>query len=234
MVREGLNETRNYAQSQLRDLIVNRIVQGLQVPTPEQVEMCATRDPSLHTDPSNHWIFMFYWDDLLFKVVGKDYWNPHQRWHNIIQEAVLPKERGLSKGHQKPCISDGTEAFLVTLYKNCYEKWVWMGEEKKAGNDHNRKDPKAKTPFISTKSGQARWGGWNEEGRDYFVKVRNEITEQQHKNKKQVVEMEKACLFRLRKLHKLIGEDGKLIEKQPKKRKAAVLEEEVIDDDDEL
>ena len=65
-VRQGMNEARNYAQSQLRGCIVERLNDDLPCPTPDQILMCATRDDEFLADPTNHWIMDFYVDVLIF------------------------------------------------------------------------------------------------------------------------------------------------------------------------
>ncbi len=71
LVRNAMNDARNYAQSRVRDWVVDRWIAGQLVPTPEQVMGCAMRKEEYHTDPQKHQIFNLYHDELLFKVLGK-------------------------------------------------------------------------------------------------------------------------------------------------------------------
>ena len=57
LVRVCMNDIRDYAQSQLRAFIVERIVVGQWVPTPEEVEKCALCDQEFLADENNHKIF---------------------------------------------------------------------------------------------------------------------------------------------------------------------------------
>ena len=222
-VRTGLTDIRNYAQGQVRDLIVQHLKDGKQVPTPEQIKMCALRDPKM-AEEKNQWIFEMYWDELLFKVVGKEYWDSNIRHYQLISSAKRGPEEDA-----KPCISSGTEAFLVTIYQNAYARWVYIGECKRDKKELDRKHARYQVDFIDCNKGQARWGGWNDEGRKYFQDMRKQIDEAlSHENARK---LEEECLARLRVKHKIVI-DGK--EAKKKKRKAAVLDEEVIDDGDEL
>ena len=88
-VRIAINDIRNYSQSQLKTCICERLIAGEWVPTPEDVMACATRDPEYHTDQDKHKIFEFYWDTLLFKVVGKEHWDGWVRHYATISEATV-------------------------------------------------------------------------------------------------------------------------------------------------
>ena len=192
LVRLAMNDVRNYAQSQLRGLIVDRQVKNQWVPTPAQVKACALRDPTFHTDPNNQKIFDFYHDELIFRIVGKDHWDTWTRYYKTIQ----------------PSITVNTEAFLVALYENCWIKWDMLVEKKKAGEkkDKTRSDPRYKTNYISTELGQSRWGGWKPVGRDAVKDLCAQI--QEARGKEHVQEMEQACLQRVRKANDIDQEDG--------------------------
>ena len=224
-VRTAFIELRNYAQSQLRDVILKRLHDGEKIPTPEEVVMCALRDPKMAED-GNHWIFDLYWDDLLFRVAGKEYWDDNIRHYQLISTAK--KGPGKDAKHR---ISSGTEAFLVTLYKNFYNRWRYMGECKGNNTVLDRKHKDYQVEFVDSNKGQARWGGWNEKGRAYFQEIREKIDEARAQENAQKLEQE--CLDRLRIKHEIVV-DGKEQKKKGKKRKATALEEEVIDDGDEL
>ena len=72
-----------------------------------------------------------------------------------------------------------------------------------------------------------RWGGWNDEGRQFHADIAVEINKaraQEH-----VKEMEKACLERLRAKHGIVEKEAK--KKKGKKRKRDEEEEKVEIDD---
>jgi hypothetical protein len=225
IVRVGLNEIRNYTQGQLRDAVVNMMVSGEKVPTPEQLEMCALRDPKLN-EKENQWIFDVYVDVFLFKIIGK-VWDGNVRHYKTIGSAKVGSGKDA-----KPSISSGTEAFCVAVYKNYMKRWTYMAECRRRNVKYDRQNDEAKTDFVSTNQGQARWGGWTEAGRSYFMDLRNKIDKA--RAAKHVQKMEQDCLNRLRIAHKIVSADGKEAKKSSKKRKAHVMEEEVIDEGDEL
>ena len=224
LVRVSLTDIRNYVQGQIRDFIVPLMVDGKPVPTPEQVFKCATRDPEMSKE-ENHWIMEMYWDSLLFKVVGKEYWDPNKRHYSLISTAKRSDGVNL-------CIHEGTEAILVAIYTNCWERWQYMAECKRKNVKYDRQNSKADTKFIDSNKGQARWGGWNDAGRAYFLETRIKVEEARAQENAQKLEQE--CLDRLRVIHKIVVSDGEQPKKKSKKRKAAALEEEVIDAGDEL
>ena len=100
LIRVALNDIRNYAQSQLRSVITERIIHGKWVPTPEEINKCAVRDKDFLGNEENHKIFDFYWDTLLFKVVGKEHWDGWIRHYTTISKP--PKNPGVSPENVRP------------------------------------------------------------------------------------------------------------------------------------
>ena len=217
LVRVALNDQRNYAQSQLRNYVTNRLMLNQQVPTPAQVLDCATREPYLHQKADKHWIMEMYWDVLLFKVVGKEHWDSWIRHYACISSAK-PPEPGA-----KLFLQVTTEAFLVACYENCFDKWLYIVEEKKKGKEANRKNIRSNTAFIDSDAGQAKWGGWNAAGRNYFKELCAKIKEARERD--HVKEMEEACLHRLRVFHKIEERDEKRAARSKRKRRVEVEEE---------
>jgi hypothetical protein len=213
LVRNGINEARNYAQSQLRNYVVDTLAAGGRVPTPEEVFDCATREPYLHEQEDKHWIFDCYHDVLLFRVVGKDFWDTGMRHYNTIAKAVLPVSK-------KPAIPVIIEAFLVVLFENCYPKWVVLANLKKAGKkgDLDRKSPQAQVPFIVSDAGRTEWGGWNQGGREEVVTMSKKIRSARERD--HAFEMENDCLKRLRIVYEVEEKDKK--RKKRGKRKLVV------------
>ena len=74
LVRTGLNEARNYAQSQCRNKAQKLLGQGKYSPTPEEALVCAMRGDVGKTDLTMA-IFELYWDELLFCILGKPNWD---------------------------------------------------------------------------------------------------------------------------------------------------------------
>ena len=230
-VRMAMNNVRNYAQSQLRNWVVEALMKGgavgQGVPNPEQVKLCALRDKSIITDPKMKRIFDIYHDVLLFKVVGKEHWDDWIRHYKTISGAVHDSDK------TNPCITINTEAFLVAVYENCWTKWLCIVEEKKKYGraDKKREDARHKTQFIDVDGGQARWGGWNKAG---LERVKNLVNEIKEAHKQDHVEaLEKEALERVRQAQDIENRDEKKKNKK-KKRKRPEIEEEDDDDFDSL
>jgi hypothetical protein len=201
IIRTGLNETRNYAQAQVRELMVNRMILDLWVPSIDDVVDCATRE-DLDSSDDRKKIFEFYWDNLLFRIAGKPLWDQNIRHHGIISTHTP------ENSPTKPYIMAGTEAFICVLFQNCYDKWVYMAEERKKGNTKpDRKHPRMKCPYTDSDAGQKRWGGWNDVGRKRFREYEEKVREA--RRKKHVLGVEKACLARLRVRHKIEEREAK-------------------------
>ncbi len=201
IIRTGLNETRNYAQAQVRELMVNRLILDQWVPSIDDVVDCATRD-DLESSDERKKIFEFYWDKLLFRIAGKPLWDQNIRHHGIISTHTP------ENSPTKPYIMAGTEAFICVLFQNCYDKWVYIAEQRKKGNNKlDRKHPRMKCPYTDSDAGQKRWGGWNDVGRKRFKFYEEKIREA--RRGKHVLGVEKACLARLRVHHKIEEREAK-------------------------
>lgn len=219
LVRISMNEVRNYAQSRIRDWVVERLVAKKPVPMPVQVMECAMRKIEYHTDPEKQKIFDLYHDELLFKVLGREHWDWWVRHYNPIS--------GL-KDDGSNLVEYGSEAFLVALFENCWEKWQTIALNKAAGKvDKKRKDDVYKTPFIDKDAGVAKWGGWNKKGRDRVKDISKLVKDARAQD--HVQQLEDACLQRLRIKHDIVARDAKKGAKKKRKRPVAM---EVESDDE--
>lgn len=220
LVRNAMNDARNYAQSRVRDWVVDRWIAGLMVPTPEQVMGCAMRQEEYHLDVHKKGIFDLYHDELLFKVLGKEHWDWWVRHYNPIS--------GL-KDDGSNLVEYNSEALVCALFENCWEKWKIIKENKQAGKvDKERKADVYKTEYIVKDGGVAKWGGWNKKGRDRVSELSRLVKEARAQD--HVQEMEAACLERLRIKYKVAEREAKKGAK--KKRKRPMVQEE--DEDDEF
>ena len=204
-VREGYLVHHNYVQGQVRDLVVSMVMHGEEVPTPNQILMCATRDIKLR-EQANHWIFMMHWDDFLPRLLGETFWGKKHRHNKTISKATIDHTLDGQK-----CVTESTEAHFVALCESCYKKWLHMGKQK-AGNQKekvvvDRKAKEMESKFIKANQGQSMWGGWTDEGVDYFAKVREQV--KAGRDQDHVEALEEECLLRIRKQEKLVDDDGK-------------------------
>lgn len=209
-VRQAMNECRNYAQSQLRGCIVERIHADLPVPTPEEILNCAIRDDDFLADESNHWVMDFYVDVLIFRVVGKQHWDTDVRHYNTVSSL---------NGDGKPRIYISTEALLVAIYENCWTKWQYLADLKKQGKKAttDRKDEAHNCPFIDTDTGRCEWGGWNIRGRKRVKAVAPLIKE--GRDDPGNAALEQAALNRIRAQHDIVVRDARRAAGRGKKRK---------------
>ena len=197
------------------------IVDGKKVPTPKQILMCATRDVTLR-DHANHWIFMLHWDDLLPRVAGTESWGKKHRHNHTISKATVDFTLD-----GMPCVSESTEAYFVALYESCYEKWLYMGNQKAANKKEkvavDRKANEMESKFIKANKGQSTWGGWTDEGVDYFTKVRGQV--KKGRDEDHVEQLENDFLDRIRKANNLVDENGKELKKLAKGKAIDLLTE---------
>lgn len=228
-VRVAMNSVRNYAQAQVRDWVVDRLMKGQMVPTPDQMRLCALRDSSISSDEELQEIFRMYHQDLLGKVLGKEHWDSWIRNYNTISSA---KEPGTPTEANELCVVPNSEAFLVILFDNCWVKWQMVAELKKAGKqDPKRKDQRWKTKYIDANAGVAKWGGWNKAGRKAvkdLAKLIDAARKEDH-----VAQLENECLQRVQANLGITVDDGEAGKKK-RKRKEALAEVESDDEFDRL
>ena len=110
-----------------------------------------------------------------------------------------------------------------------------MGKQKAANGAEkvvvDRKCKEMESKFMKANQGQSMWGGWTDEGVDYFTQVRKLVKE--GRDQDHVEQMEKDCLLCIRKAQKLVNDDGKELKKAAKS-KAINQEDRAIDSEDEL
>lgn len=213
-VRQGMNEARNYSQSQVREETVKRLVAGKSVPTAAQVLDCATRKKDLMKGAENKLLFDYYVDVLLVKVAGTDLWNRKYRHFCRLSTAV-------HSDTNQPCITPGTEAFLVLLFEGCEEKWKYLAECKKEKKKHDRKNERCRCLFTNPEAGQCPFGGWSKAGMKRFKELQELI--KTSRQAAHVRDMENECIIRLADKHQ---------QAHPSTKKAAKGPEEPVYDSD--
>jgi hypothetical protein len=221
LVRTGMNDARNYTQSQLRNRAQKLVGEGKYLPTAEELLVCAMRG-DIEKNDKTRWIFDLYWDEFLFCVLGKANWDVRFRHHGLISTTFDPTLTW--GGDEERRISIGTEAFLVLLFENCRAKWKYMAKFKKEGRKYDKKHRRMETPYTDADVGVAKFGGWNDAGRARYKELGDMIFEAQTSNPEHVAVVEKACLKRLRSKHS-VDQKGK------KTAKRARVEEEEEEED---
>ncbi|MGL5934931.1 MAG: hypothetical protein ACRCZI_04835, partial [Cetobacterium sp.] len=218
IVRKQYNVQRNYVQGQLRDLMVKHLMAD-EVPVVgvEEIEKIVQRDEDFLASEDGKKAFEFYHDEILKCVACKEHWDNKFRQHNTISEARHDYDSVLGK--KTLCIPPKFEGFVLILFKNCYAKWMFIAEQKKANGINHRCDPKddrMKTQYTLAHGGQQEWGGWTKEGRNLAKKYaeENKLARKNSWSKA----AEKEILQRIRIKNKLEGAEAKLTKKRRRKR----------------
>ncbi len=236
-VRLAINKQRNYVQQELRDYMMNEFAEGndLYFPNVEEMEKLVLRD-NLDDKTNKVTLAVFealfdeYWH-LLAKVSGNSSWNTHKRLHFLISSD------GFGDGKLGPndtYVTTSDEAFLLTIWKNCYEKWYTKAMVEREGLEVDEDVEKAlQTPFTDSKAGQKKFGGWNDEGIAYYNKWHSDIKTNREVNDVYLKAVEQLALARIRKAEELEEEvPAEEPQKQKGKRKAEDQPEEDVDEDD--
>ena len=166
--------------------------------------------------------YEFYYNDCVRRVAGKDYWGPRKRHYFPMAE--------LMGSDNIPCVTCGTEAFLVLCWENCYTKWVYMYQCQQSKTKPDPKAEEMKTPYTDAMSGQQPFGGWNKKGRDRFKVLSNLIG--QARRESYCAPTEKYMCDLLHKKYVKRGLEGDdAAEKRSKKRARQAEEEEEADEE---
>jgi hypothetical protein len=168
-------------------------------------------------------LFEWYWDDLLPAVAGNIYWREGIRHFMTIS---------MANHKNKMCIPCSTEAMCVLIYENCVDKWVAIFNFKEG--ERGKKIPKKKDDPLSSQfkakysdaaSGQAKYGGWSNQGLLRFNTIKDKIKE--GREEEHVPALEVAMLQHLKKKH---GKPEDTAEDARKKRKRKRQSEELVEE----
>ena len=165
-VRLAINKQRNYVQQELRDFMMNELKEGRgdDYPTVEEMEQLVLRnmlDDKTEEEVLQQYEAKFekYWN-LLAKVANHSSWNPFKRHFFLISSDGWIDEPGPNDTY----VTASDEAFLLTIWKNCFNKWKYKSTQKANNLEVDEDDPAMVTPFTNAKSGQKKFGGWKEAG----------------------------------------------------------------------
>jgi hypothetical protein len=243
IVRITMNEWRNYIQGELYKLfkLQNSKDGGLdELPTADQILNIAKRSGMKKGADANYdrnmELLVGYWDLMIPKVAGHRDWSPGKRHHLLMSFA-----RRNNNPHESLHVTPSDEAFLVVLWENCYNRWIyedeksnWTDEQKaadaKAAAEAKAKgkayvpDPRAVPPYTNPKGGVSKYGGWNKAGRKRYREVLDIIIESKKKSYLEAIEKEALALVRAK---------NNCDEKEAKRKKAKVVDKEEVDSDHE-
>ena len=255
LVRQGINAQRNYVVGELRTYVVEKMKAGKtgEVPNKEEMLNLALRkdlgdsedDEDTNTRMRN--LMVVYWDRLLPKVCGSDFWSPTKRHYGLISFMKPAPTREDPDPH--PYVDESAEALLVWAWENYYDRWEHqakceLGNKGKKKGDEGYVDPDAKdpttkkyvakemeTPYTSSNQGQQRFGGLNKTGKKRMVELHEMIVENRKEHPEDIKAVEASILELVRKKNKRNEIDER--KKQRGKKVVAVLEASVEDSDDE-
>lgn len=212
-IRDAILRLRNQDQSALRVWAVKGIQTPEGIPKPEDlisVAKCQGLQGDGDNVAQNRAIFDLYVDVILPKVASNKRWGAQKRHFGLLSTHAPENDP------KKPYVTPADEAFALVTYEGCLTKWKYMAKQKAAGAEVDKKNDDMENKYVNRKSGQARFGGWTDEGLDRFKELRDAIVRARNK-KKVCKEVEEACLKRLRTKHKV---DDKIAKRDadPKKR----------------
>lgn len=137
----------------------------------------------------------WYWSKLLPCIVGKYVWGYSIRNYVTITKGCVP-----GKGKKK-YITSSDEALVLTLYENCEQRFPYAARIAMANEKQDIFCAEYQSRWTDEASGQMQFGGFADDGREWYVIHRNKIATQ--KRKPHVFGVESACLYRLQVLHSI-------------------------------
>ena len=248
-VRLGINEYRNYSQSEMKALFEKLYVQSLELILTDPGEMLnlALRrgiviqeqdaegnyfGPGSHPDDADVKLWEAkqdcYFDHWLGKVAGQEVWSrPTIKYYELASEVVDP----------------GTEAFLVVQFENGFQKWKKKMEQKAAGTYDKDAFAKAERdrvkagfaplmPYTTATSGACPWGGWNAKGRSRYRQIRRQIIKNREQDREYIKFVEENARKRIHAAAGRVTIDSN--KKNPKANRRAVVHVADESDDEEF
>ena len=171
-VRAGNNEQRSYVQSEMKKIALAWMKSGKTLPTPAEFAKIAQRDldvSTLESKLSGEEIFDMYMLMLSACSGSSTFGEKHRRSFTISKCKT-------KKGKQ--AVPPGSEALVMVMYENCYDKWLEMHKykevEKNPGNipKYSSKRHEETKQWMSKYSdsccGNSPYGGWSKEGIESF------------------------------------------------------------------
>jgi hypothetical protein len=240
-ITHTLNEKRSSVQTGIRSLYMERVKKGDKVPTAEQflqivlregleqikvpvlseedkkdkakvAELAAIKKKNAQIKDNQNW-FAWYHDKILAKVGGRPFWPESVRHYQTISGATFPDD------DSKLYITPSTEAFAVLCFENNKTKWPY---EAKKGDDP--KNEAMETQYTCSKSGQNKFGGWNNAGRKRLVELVDKIKAARADPKSEKAEL--MVLDHLQTEHKIAEKEAK---KKAKKKAKRDMDSEVVE-----
>ena len=188
VVSSCLNQHRSYVVSQIKTACMQYLEKFDELPSLNDIGYCVCRKSRAKDD-----VFLWWWDKVLPMAAGNlVHWNEQQRYYEPISGSFVPdtEQKVLN-------MSASTEAFAQLVYESNRIKWQKFKALKKANPGKNLKIVKnkdkvkpasGKNPnsfvaysdqdagldplYTDSRAGQQKFGGWTNEGKTQYVKLR--------------------------------------------------------------
>ena len=163
-VRKAINEWRNYVQGELQKYVKEALRDEDpnvfdQLPKAEEMYDLIMRKGLGKKDPNreyNEWKFDVIWDILMSKVAGHANWSKGKRHHGLMS---FHKPKGA--GEKDPAyVSEEDEAFLVLLWENYLDRWVYLHKKELQDAEAEEKEAEGEEAQKGSK------GAKNQDGKD--------------------------------------------------------------------
>jgi hypothetical protein len=188
-VTSTLNTYRSDCQAGVRNAYIERALAKKPLPTPKQMlNIILRRDIDPDQNPENWDLFLWYWKDILPKVVGGKRWGYAQRNYGCIIDHTFPDDK------TKRYITSKDEAMVVLFFENCGQRFPYAAECALAGVDEDKECDRYQSAYSDGNTGQNKWGGWFLEGRARFKDLLKAIMKEKRSRKAEIKELELKAL----------------------------------------
>ncbi len=126
-------------------------------------------------------VLVWYVDEYLEKAAGLEFWGPSIRPFRLLTDkAHVP---GDPSGKKKVLVTVTSEAFGLTVYANCRDKWMADFALKKKNKKakipkYDKNNPSTynhKNKWTCSMTGQVAGGGWHTDAMDYLTNAQISI-----------------------------------------------------------
>ena len=210
IIKKALFARRNYVTSELKKLAFKHFCsQGKPLPTVALITKCATRgiDPTVSEELE---FFLFYWEEILPKMVGSSNWDKEKKYYVTISKAKTTEPK------PKKLITPSSEAMIVAIWDNNYAKWPKLFKWSQQPENKEKILPNWNGKYTITDGGQNEWGGWKPEGLDAF----NTYVNQVKAGRKDIVKCNNLEKLALQQLRLRVGIDQPDHDAQKRKNRA--------------
>jgi hypothetical protein len=179
LINKTITDKRNYVQSRTKEAAFAWMADhNGTLPSVQQLKDCALRKINLE-DPVDKEVFKWYWTVLLVDA------HPTNEWSNVMMISYPSKAK---TEEDNLIITSASEALAVLMIDNNRDKWLAMykylhtdkkGDKIPKRSKDNKEDEGLKAlcnaKYTVQDGGQKPFGGWIKEGKQEFVKLKNDI-----------------------------------------------------------